>query len=145
MGFGYIKNAEKGRQFAIFAMFCSTLERMSRSKRKGTAAESALVDYLGRFFVGIERRALSGSKDRGDIAGIPKIVIEVKNHKSYKIPEWIKETQIETMNDEAHYGFLVIKPNGIGLTKVEDWWAVMPVSTMVELIGKVSDVKKLQP
>lgn len=117
---------------------------MSRSKRKGTSAESALVNYLKPFFSAVERRALSGSKDRGDIAGIPDTVIEVKSQKSYKIHEWLKETQIELENDQARFGFLVIKPNGIGLENVKNWWAVVPVSQMVDLIQEFSNDKKLQ-
>jgi hypothetical protein len=53
---------------------------MSKSKQKGTAAETAVVNWLvskGRKHV--ERRSLNGVNDRGDIAGVPGVVLEVKN------------------------------------------------------------------
>jgi len=50
---------------------------MSAARAKGTAWETAIVGYLrGRGAPHAERRALNGSNDRGDIAGIPGLVIE---------------------------------------------------------------------
>lgn len=108
---------------------------MSRAKQKGTIAESALVAYLRNFgFPFVERRALTGSVDLGDITGIPGLVIEVKNHKTYKIPQWMDETKLERENAKADYGILVIKPNGIGLTNQKNWWAVLDVEALVRLL-----------
>ena len=48
---------------------------MNTSRRKGTAWESALVDYLiGKGWPHAERRALNGCNDKGDIAGLPGVV-----------------------------------------------------------------------
>jgi hypothetical protein len=109
---------------------------MSRSKQKGTLAESAVADYLKSTWETVERRVLSGKNDKGDIAGIPKIVIEVKNQKSYKFSEWLKETKIEQINAEADYGVLVVKPNGVGVSKTDQWWAVLPLEDLVSLLTK---------
>jgi len=109
---------------------------MSRAKQKGTNAESAVVSYLqSRYpFAQIERRALQGSKDRGDITGLPGIVIEVKADKSYRINEWLKETEQERLNDNAKLGILVVKPKGIGSAHTNKWWAIVPFEVMVDLI-----------
>ena len=112
------------------------LKVMSRSKQKGTLAESAVADYLKNTWNTVERRVLSGKNDKGDIAGIPKIVIEVKNQKSYKFSEWLKETKIEQINAEADYGVLVVKPNGVGVSKTDQWWAVLPLEDLVSLLTK---------
>lgn len=112
------------------------LKVMSRSKQKGTLAESAVADYLKSTWETVERRVLSGKNDKGDIAGIPKIVIEVKNQKSYKFSEWLKETKIEQINAEADYGVLVVKPNGVGVSKTDQWWAVLPLEDLVSLLTK---------
>lgn len=117
---------------------------MSKAKRKGTLAESAVVDYLRRTFSMAERRALQGSKDRGDVSGIPKVVIEIKNHASYKLPEWMRETKVEKENDNAELGILIIKPNGIGVSNVQDWWTVVPLETMVKLLKDAGYAKGLQ-
>jgi Holliday junction resolvase len=51
---------------------------VSKSKDKGTAAEREVVRYLQTWWPAAERRALSGNKDKGDVAGIPGVCIEIK-------------------------------------------------------------------
>ena len=109
---------------------------MSKSKQKGTSAESAFVKSptVLEGFPNVERRALAGVNDMGDVSGMVGLAIEIKNHKTYKFPEWLKETEVERVNAKADYGVLVVKPNGVGLNSVEDWWAVMPVGAMLNLL-----------
>ncbi len=116
---------------------------MSRSKQKGTLAETAVVNYLRQFWPSVERRALSGAKDKGDVAGIPNVVIEIKNHASYKLTEWIKETEVERNNAQASVGILVIKPKGLGVSQVDKWYAVVPLETMVTLLNGERSAKGL--
>jgi Holliday junction resolvase len=113
---------------------------VSKAKQKGTAAETALVRFLqGQGFPGAERRALGGGgagEDLGDITGIPALCMEVKNHATYKIPAWLKETEIERINAKADFGILVVKPNKVGMTpdKVGQWWGIMPMQMMMDLL-----------
>lgn len=108
---------------------------MSRSKAKGTAAESTVVGYLKtNGWPHAERRALNGSKDRGDVAGVPCIVIEVKSGARLEIPAWMRETETERDNDHADYGLLVIKPKGVGVTRVAEWPVILPLSAVVRLL-----------
>jgi hypothetical protein len=116
---------------------------MSKSKQKGTLAETAVADYLKQTFPAVERRALSGVNDKGDIAGVPFTVVEVKNQRSYKIQEWMKETEIERINAGEELGVLVIKPNGVGVANVDKWWAVVSLDTITALIEELR-VKRLQ-
>lgn len=118
---------------------------MSKSKQKGTLAETAVADYLKQTFPAVERRTLSGANDKGDIAGVPNCVVEVKNQRTYKIHEWMKETETERINAEADLGILVIKPNGVGVSKVNQWWAVVSLETITKLIEDSDFVKGLQP
>jgi hypothetical protein len=77
---------------------------MSRSKTKGTAWESAIVRHLaGEGFPHVERRALKGTQDRGDIAGIPGVVIEAKNCRTVSLAAWVDEAAVEQANDGADY------------------------------------------
>ena len=115
---------------------------MSKAKQKGTLAETAVADYLRQTFPAVERRALSGVNDKGDVAGVPGCVIEVKNQRSYKIHEWMKETETERINAEADFGILVIKPNGVGVANVSQWWAVVSLETITRLVEELS-VKRL--
>lgn len=108
---------------------------MSRSKQKGTSAETALVRFLqGQGFPYAERRALASANDLGDVVGTIGLCWEVKNHKSYKIPAWLDETKVETENSKSDFGILVVKPNGIGLGSVGKWWAIMDVESMTRLL-----------
>jgi hypothetical protein len=86
---------------------------MSASKRKGTGWESAVVQYLKDNGVQYaERRTLNGAKDRGDIAGIPGVVIECKNEKSISLAGYANETEQERDNDGARIGVAWIKRRG---------------------------------
>ena len=118
---------------------------MSKAKQKGTLAETAVADYLKQTFPAVERRTLSGANDKGDIAGVPNCVVEVKNQRTYKIHEWMKETETERINAEADLAILVIKPNGVGVSKVNQWWAVVSLETITKLIEDSDFVKGLQP
>ncbi len=73
---------------------------MSASKRKGTSFESAIVDYLrANGAPHAERRAPNGTKDRGDIAGVPSVVIEAKNAARVQLAAWLDEAETERRND----------------------------------------------
>jgi hypothetical protein len=117
---------------------------MSKSKQKGTLAETAVADYLKQTFPAVERRTLSGKNDKGDIAGVPGCVIEVKNQRSYKIHEWMKETEIERINAGVELGVLVIKPVGVGVAHTNKWWAVVSLETITRLIEELESAKRLQ-
>jgi hypothetical protein len=116
---------------------------MSKSKQKGTLAETAVADFLRQTFPAVERRALAGVNDKGDLSNVPFSVVEVKNQRSYKIHEWMKETEIERINAGEELGVLVIKPNGVGVANVDKWWAVVSLDTITALIEELR-VKRLQ-
>ena len=105
------------------------------AKAKGTAAETAIVNYLrenGRPHV--ERRALNGALDKGDIAGIPGVVIEVKDHKvsSLSFPAYVDEATAERDNANADIGFAWVKRRGT--TDPAKWIVAMDGTTLVRLL-----------
>jgi hypothetical protein len=107
---------------------------VNKSKIKGTSAETAVVNWLvskGRKHV--ERRALAGLLDRGDIAGIPSVVIEVKNCKAISLSAWLKELEVEMINDKAETGVVIHKKSGT--QDVGKWYATMPVSIWYALLN----------
>ena len=110
---------------------------MSKSKQKGTSAETAFVkaECVTDVFPHVERRSLAGINDMGDVSGALGLVFEIKNHKQYKFPEWLKEVEVERINAKADYGIVIAKPNGVGLGLVDQWWAVMPVGAMMKLLS----------
>ena len=110
---------------------------MSKQRAKGTKAETAVVKYLREHgYPEADRAPLRGKLDTGDVAGIRKVVIEIKNHRTYQIPAWLRELETEITNAQAEHGFVVVKPNGVGEARVGDWWCVLPLHRMVALLLK---------
>lgn len=108
---------------------------MSKARRKGTTAETLVVGFLRMHgFPNAERRALHGVHDLGDVTGTPGLVWEVKNQRSYSIPQWLRETLDEQTNADADFGILVVKPNGVGASNVGQWWAVLPLEQVTALL-----------
>lgn len=106
---------------------------MSAAKQRGTAAETAFVNYLRtEDFPHAERRAMNGSKDRGDVAGVIGTVFEVKNCKTLDLAGWVRELEAEMANDGACYGAVIHKRRGKG--NPGDWYATLPVSVLVTLL-----------
>lgn len=94
---------------------------MTKSKAKGTRAETETVKYLRERFPAVERRTLSGSKDKGDIAGIPNCAGEVKAQVKQELAKWQRETLTEMVNAEAANCFLVVKVPYKSVAKWDFW------------------------
>lgn len=106
---------------------------MSTSKKKGTAAETAIVNYLrSAGFAQAERRALNGTADRGDIAGIPGAVIEVKNCARTELAAWIEEAETEARNDGAPFAAVWHKRRGKG--NPADWFVTLSGARFAHLL-----------
>jgi hypothetical protein len=85
----------------------------SRERAKGTAWESAVVQCLrAAGFVHAERRALAGGRDRGDVTGVPGLVVECKNGARLDLHTWLAEAKAEAANDGAQYGVAWAKRKG---------------------------------
>jgi hypothetical protein len=119
---------------------------MSKSKAKGTAAETAVVEYLKEWFPRCERRTTSGSNDRGDINLGPSylrnqvdVVIEVKNHRVMALPEWIKEANVEAFNANVDIG--VVWHKRVGKGSPADWYVTMDGATFTDILLKLGEGK----
>lgn len=88
------------------------------AKQAGTRFESLIAGCLAALVDDrIERRRLSGAKDRGDIAGLRhmggRVVLELKDYGGrYLLGPWLREAEIERGNDDAIAGAVVIKRRG---------------------------------
>lgn len=114
---------------------------MSKSKRKGTAWESAVVDYLRTHGAPhAERRALNGTKDRGDIAGVPGVVIEAKSAARVELAAWLDEAEQERDNDKANIGVVWFKRRG--RTNPGAAFVLMSGDTLVQLLTDAGYIKE---
>ncbi|MFF3363566.1 hypothetical protein [Streptomyces misionensis] len=99
----------------------------TKSKQKGTTAEREVVRYLQQWWPTAERRALSGNKDKGDVAGIPGVVVEVKAAQTQLLTKWQKETAAEQANAGARLCMLVVKRP---YKPVPVWDAYLPIGQL---------------
>lgn len=116
---------------------------MSRQKQKGTAFESAIVEYLQNQLCDdtIERRALNGTCDRGDISGVTfcgaRMVLECKNENRMRLADYVREAETEAKNDGAFYYAVIHKKRGVGISNaagVQQQYVTMPLHMLVSII-----------
>lgn len=106
---------------------------MNRSRQKGTAAETAVVEYLkSEGFCYAERRALKGGNDQGDIAGLPGVVIEVKACREMDVAGWVDEAEEERINAQATLAVVWHKRRGRG--SPAGWYVTMTGAAFVGLL-----------
>lgn len=111
---------------------------MSASKAKGTKFESLIVAYLIEHLQDdrIERRTLSGTRDRGDVAGLrhmgQRLVLEAKNTTRWQAGTWLNEAEIERGNDDAGVGMVCAKRVGKG--KAGDQIVMLTLRDLVSLM-----------
>jgi hypothetical protein len=89
------------------------------AKSAGTRMETTVARYLAEHVDDrIERRRLSGGKDRGDLSGVrchgQRVVIEVKDTAVVALGPWLNEAEVERGNDDALAGVVVAKRRGLG-------------------------------
>lgn len=118
---------------------------MSRQKQKGTAFESAIVEYLQNNLCDdtIERRALNGTADRGDITGVKfcgqRMTLECKNENRMRLAEYMREAETEAANDNAFYYAVIHKKRGVGISNAKtigQQYVTMPLHVFTHIIEK---------
>ena len=109
----------------------------SAAKAKGSGAERDVVKYLKEWFPYVDRRLAGATLDKGDISGIPGVTIEIKNHATMKLSEWVEELIVEMANDKAWTGVVIHKRERKG--DVGEWYATMPAKIWIELIRKIDE------
>ena len=100
--------------------------------RRGAQWETDVVAFLkANGFPAAERRVREGAKDRGDIAGIPGVVIECKNEARINLPGYLREAEAERVNADAAIAPVFVKRRGKG---VKDGYMVMDIETGVWML-----------
>lgn len=105
---------------------------MNTSKVRGTRFESAVVAYLAAWFPHVERRALAGNHDRGDLVGLPAS-IEIKATKALDLAGALNEAQAAARRNGDPVYAAVIKRRQHPTSEA---YAVMPLSVFAELLAQ---------
>ena len=104
----------------------------SPQARKGRRAELAVAAYLSEYWPDAEPTRRSGwTDDRGDIDGIPFVVVEVKDHREHRLSAWLAEMELEVEQARATTGVLVVKRRGH--VNAADWFAVTRLSDWAQM------------
>jgi hypothetical protein len=108
------------------------------ARAAGTRFERSIADYLAQVLDDdrIDRRAKTGAKDRGDIAGIrvhgQRLVVECKNTARATLPAWTAEAHTEADNDGALVGIVIHKR--VGTADPGKQWVAMTVDDLAALL-----------
>lgn len=118
----------------------SARPRTRRSARTaGTRFERTIADALAAALDDdrIDRRARTGAKDRGDIAGLrlhgQRVVVEVKDCATLRLPAWTAEARTEAGNDDALVGVVVHKRRGVSDPLAQ--WVTCTVADLVAILS----------
>lgn len=107
------------------------------SKKKGTAWETAVVDFLSHQGWDARRKVQAGRLDEGDISieELPWLVIEAKASKSYDLADWVEQANSEADNAGGRVGVVWAKRKG----KVSpgDAYVILDGDSFSELIATV--------
>jgi Holliday junction resolvase len=106
----------------------------SAAKRKGSQYERDVVKWLKSYGFECAERAYGAGRhdDVGDIDGIDGVVIECKNEKSFRIPQYLRELENEMTHADAETGVVLMKKRGT--SNVSESYAVLPAWLWADLL-----------
>lgn len=109
----------------------------SAASAKGAKGEREVIAIFDAAGFGQAQRGRAGAEhDRGDVAGVPALTIEVKNRKDVttSISLGLRELAVEKKNNKTKWGIVAVKRPRLG------WVAVMPLEEFAELWAKTQGV-----
>lgn len=110
--------------------------------KKGPKHEADVVAWLREHgFPYAERRVQGGAYDKGDIAGIPGVVLELKNCARIDLAGWVDEARQEAANAGVDVWAVVAKRKGKG--DPGEAYVVTNLATFASLLADDLTVKEI--
>ena len=107
---------------------------MTKSKQRGTETERMAVALLQETWPEVERRAMRGRLDPGDVINVPFTCLEIKGDRSNRLPKWKEETLAEQGNTRSPLCRLIVR---VERKNVRDWDLWMPLEQLgIPLVGE---------
>jgi Holliday junction resolvase len=104
----------------------------SKSKQKGTRFEREVCEFLvAAGFPGADRGVLRGSRDRGDVIGVPGWVLELKATRELDLAGAVDEARVEAINANTLMYAAVIKRRR---RSIGEAYFVLPLALAARLI-----------
>lgn len=108
------------------------------NKAKGTRYEGEIRDFLNDCGFVVRRVVQMGSADQGDLHGYPLHIIEAKNEKTIRLPEYVRQAEREAVNAGEPFGVAFVKRPRAG---TGDGYAVRSIATDARLIARMRDME----
>jgi len=106
---------------------------VSAARQTGTAFESAVVNYLrDHGFPHVERRAMNGQADRGDVAGVAGWTLECKAVRALDLAGWASEATREATNARTPWWAVIVKRRGCSVAQS---YVVLSLETWAEAVA----------
>jgi len=109
------------------------------AKQAGSRFERIIADYLrDKLSEFIDRKVKTGAKDTGDIANVRtaknrKVAVECKDYGGkLNLPEWVREAELERLNDGADVAVVIAKRRGTA--QPGEQWVILTVDGLLELL-----------
>lgn len=112
---------------------------MTVQSRKKLEGESGVRDWFNRWFphyrqgVGATIMTSGGTKDIGDIDGVPFTMVEVKNYANPPLGSLATNAEWKWHNSGRDLWLLVVKRKGFGTKRAGNWSAVTTVEGLEKL------------
>lgn len=104
---------------------------MSANKRKGTAHETAIVNYLTENGIDARRVVQMGRLDQGDIHSESDWILEAKNCKDITPSEFVRQAIREAQNAGRRFGVAVVKKRN---ANIRDSYVMTDLETFVRIM-----------
>lgn len=103
------------------------------SKAKGDRAERQVASWFQEHGEPDADRSLGAGRpaDRGDLTGIRRFCIQVKDHAQFRINTWMPEMLDQKRRAGADFGVLLLKKRGT--SDVGRWYAVLELEDLNRL------------
>lgn len=116
---------------------------MSKARQKGTSFENhVLEEYLRPIWPDADRSPLRGVKDAGDFLNINGWIIEAKNRKAWRLPEWIRQVYRQKQNVDPLAPWAIVF-KGDKRTDLNEDYVVMPAAQWFRQMARLRYLEKL--
>ncbi len=103
----------------------------TKSKARGTETERMAVKFLKETWPAVERRAMRGRFDPGDVINVPFTTVEIKGDRSNRLEKWKEETLREQRNNGDPLCLLIVRRDYQPVDKWDAWMPALQLSDWI--------------
>lgn len=112
---------------------------MTAAKRRGTAHETAVVNYLKEQGIDARRVVQMGRLDHGDINVEDTVTIEAKDHAKLDLASFVRQALQEAKNAGLPYGVCVAKRRQ---ANIRESYVVTNLETLSRILLELKEARR---